>query len=423
MPIPTIPRRHAATALALACMLPALSAIDADASGKARPVPLEMKQPAYAEPWTRYGDWPQASWKDYSTLAAKVSPPVEQPPALTGPIEGDPKKGAQLAFDRRRGGSCLACHVMGSNTPALPGNVGYDLSTYGLWGRDDQWIFNYIYDPRLVNPDSVMPPWGAHKVFTVDEIKDMVAFLKTLKEPANFKDPSDDPARRVVPVENRDNLDPFVNSAMDAVDKGKRLYAEAGPKGKSCLSCHSAPEKRFKSWAASMPKYEPRMKKVLNIEEFVTRHARATTGAEYPMQSPENLSLAIYLKYLANGQPYKVDTRSAGAKQAAERGKELMTRKIGQLNFACIDCHSPDKGANKWIRGQWLTESKGQTAHFPTWRTSRGEIWDLRKRFQWCNVAIRANELPPDASEYGDIELYLTALSNGSPVNAPGIRH
>ena len=88
-----------------------------------------------------------------------------------------------------------------------------------------------------------------------------------------------------------------------------------------------------------------------------------------------------------------------------------------------MDCHSPDKGANKWVRGQWLAESKGQVAHFPTFRTSRGEVWDINKRFQWCGVATRTNELPPDAAEYGDLELALTVLNQGLKLNVPGIRH
>jgi sulfur-oxidizing protein SoxA len=100
-----------------------------------------------------------------------------------------------------------------------------------------------------------------------------------------------------------------------------------------------------------------------------------------------------------------------------------MAVKVGQLNFSCNDCHGVGKGANHWIRGQWLGESRGQIPHFPTWRTSRTEIWDIRKRLQWCNVAIRADELPPDAAEYGLIELYLTSLNNGLPLNVPGIRH
>ncbi len=249
----------------------------------------------------------------------------------------------------------------------------------------------------------------------------MVAFLKSLKEPAKFKDDFENPATRPVPKEERDNLDPLVNNAMDAFDQGKLLFSKAGANGKSCASWHAAPEKAFGKWAAGMPKYDARMKKVLNVEEFITRHARAAMDTDYPMQSAENIGLSIYLKNLANGTPINIDIKSPGAREAAERGKVLMNKKIGQLNFACTDCH--DKAANRWIRGQWLTEVKGQSPHFPTWRTSRSEIWDLRKRFQWCNVAIRANELPPDAPEYGEIELYLTSLNNGLKVNVPGIRH
>jgi len=33
-----------------------------------------------------------------------------------------------------------------------------------------------------------------------------------------------------------------------------------------------------------------------------------------------------------------------------------------------------------------------------------------------------ADELPPDAKEYGDLELYLTSLSNGLKLSVPGIR-
>ena len=61
--------------------------------------------------------------------------------------------------------------------------------------------------------------------------------------------------------------------------------------------------------------------------------------------------------------------------------------------------------------------------HFPTFRTSCGEIWDLRKRFLWCGVAIRANGLPPDAAEYGDLELALSIINQGAKLNVPGIRH
>ena len=388
---------------------------------KSAAVPLELSQPASARPWVRYNGWPATDWKEYNTLAKTASPPYTPPPKLNGPIKGDAKNGEKLAFDRTRGGSCVACHIMGKTTPALPGNIGPDLSTVGTWGRSDQHLFNYVYDPRSVNPNSMMPPWGAHKLFNVQEIQDIVAFMKTLKQAHTFKDKMENPATRPIPVENRDNLDPFVNDGMAAVDRAKLIYARAGASGKSCASCHATPEKTFKTWAASMPRFEPRLKKVIGVEEFITRHARSTTGDNLLMESKDNIDLAVYLRYLANGTPIKVDTASPDAAASIKRGNDLMARKIGQLNFACVNCHT--MAANKWVRGQWLTGAKGQVAHFPTYRTSRSEIWDLRRRFQWCNVAIRANELVPDAAEYSDLELALTALNQGQKLDVPGIRH
>jgi sulfur-oxidizing protein SoxA len=170
-----------------------------------------------------------------------------------------------------------------------------------------------------------------------------------------------------------------------------------------------------------MPKWEPRLNKVLGAEEFIARHAKAASGKDWLMQSRENTDLSVYLHSLANGQAIKVDLSSPDAKAAYERGVKLAELKLGQFDFACTDCHG--LAANKWIRGQWLGEPKGQFDHFPLWRTSRNEIWDIRKRFQWCNVQVRANELPPDAVEYGELELYLRKMNEGQKLTAPNIRH
>ena len=156
-------------------------------------------------------------------------------------------------------------------------------------------------------------------------------------------------------------------------------------------------------------------------EEIIARHAKATTGADLPMESQTNIDLSIYLHSLANGETIKVDLSSPGAKAAYERGVALADLKIGQFNFSCNDCHQ--KSANKWARGQWLGEPRGQYDHFPLWRTSRNETWDIRRRFQWCNVQVRANELPPDAVEYGELELYLRKANEGLTLTAPNIRH
>jgi len=408
--------------------LPILAApVLAQQPAQAKRPPVLAGGDAAPAPWKRYTGWPARNTSNFNTLAnPKASPPAPtEPKKIEGPITGDAANGQKLVADRTRGGSCLACHIMGpAGNADLPGNVGPDLSQIGDAGREDEWLWNYVNDARVYNPASIMPPWGTHRLFNEKEINDIVAFLKTLKSPATFKTELDNPAKRHTPVEKRDNLDATTNPAMWAVDKGEELFKKReAATGFACATCHGDAAARFKTWAAGMPKWEPRLDKVLGVEEFVFRHAKATTGANWLMESEENLAMGVYLRNLANGAPMQVDVTSPGAREAAERGRALMEVKVGTLNFSCRDCHDPQRGGLKWIRGQWLGEPKGQLDHFPTWRTSLNQIWDIRRRFEWCNVAIWANELPPDAKEYGDLELYLASLNNGLKLNVPGIRH
>lgn len=408
--------RHAI--FAAAALAVAFAASGASAA-EAQQTPLSIDTPAFKEPWVRYGGWPKDAWA-FDTLRDDRSPPAPtEPRKINGPITGDAEKGKALAADRRRGGSCLACHIMGSGE--LPGSVGIDLSEIGLAGRTDEELFNTVYDRRVYNPDTIMPPWGTHAVFNDEEIRDIVAFLKTLTKPTVFKAVLDDPAKRSEPVEDRDNQDPFVNPAAEIIDEaGPATFAQAGPNGKACASCHENAA-ALRGWSAAMPKWEPRLNKMLGVEEFIARHAKVTMDADWLMQGPENTTLAVYMRVLSNGVPISPDLTSPEAKVALARAEAMAERKIGQLNLACVDCHQT--AAKTWIRGQWLGEFKGQLPHFPTWRTSRQEIWDIRKRLQWCGVAIRADELPPDAPEYGDLELFLARANQGLELNVPGIRH
>ncbi len=414
-----------ATGAAAAIAFGAFVAIGgSDANAQVRnPPALDLGEAAAARPWKRYPNWPAADYSKYNTLGQLATAPAPtQPRKIAGPVTGDAANGAKLVADRTRGGSCLACHVMGpAGNADLPGNVAPDLSEIGNAGREDEWLFNYVFDARVYNPETVMPPWGSHGFFSETEIRDIVAFLKTLKSPAVFRTELDNPEKRPQPVEKRDNLDPIENPGMWAVDKGEELWKIKSSQGFSCNTCHSDPASTFKGWAASMPKWESRLDKVLSVEEFVTRHAKATTGVDWPMETDNNRAMSVYLHFLANGTPIKIDTESAGAKAAIARGMALTKRKIGALNMACTDCHGI--AVNHWIRGQWMGEPKGQYDHFPTWRTSLLAVWDIRQRFQWCSVNIRGDELPPDSKEYGDLELYLASQNEGLKLSVPGIRH
>ena len=126
--------------------------ISAATAAQSKP-PLAIDGDAAARPWKRYKGWPARDESKFNTLANLASPPAPTAPRkLTGRSRATRRRAQKLVADRNRGGSCLACHVMGPAGGAdLPGNVGPDLSEIGNAGRDDEWLFNYVYDARVYN--------------------------------------------------------------------------------------------------------------------------------------------------------------------------------------------------------------------------------------------------------------------------------
>ena len=93
--------------------------------------PLQLEGSVSPQPWQRYGDWYKARWDTYNTLARRDLTPPKGAEIELKEVKGDAAVGQKLAFDRTRGGGCLACHIMGPKTLEVPGNVGPDLSEIG----------------------------------------------------------------------------------------------------------------------------------------------------------------------------------------------------------------------------------------------------------------------------------------------------
>ncbi len=86
-------------------------------------------------------------------------------------------EGKQLAFDNKKG-NCLACHHIAGGE--LAGDIGPPL--VGMQARfpDKTKMRAQIWDPTTANVNSMMPPFGRHKVLTEDEIDKVVEFIYSL---------------------------------------------------------------------------------------------------------------------------------------------------------------------------------------------------------------------------------------------------
>lgn len=86
-------------------------------------------------------------------------------------------QGKEIAFDRRKG-NCLSCHSIAGGE--LPGDIGPPLVAMQARFPDKTKLRAQIWDATTANPNSMMPPFGRHKIISDDEIDKIVEFIYTL---------------------------------------------------------------------------------------------------------------------------------------------------------------------------------------------------------------------------------------------------
>jgi sulfur-oxidizing protein SoxA len=366
-------------------------------------------------------------WPTYAYTETRKFPPPSRI-AMPG-VKGDPKRGRELFVSRAKA-PCTGCHLIPGDDVWPAGSVGPDLSVIGDRRLPDQYLFDFVWDARVFLPDTSMPPWGPAGILSADEVVHIVAFLQTLRGsppfvPPQEKDPARNPFTRPrVPPYYGDELDPANNPAVLFAESALSAWSAKGPTGKACADCHEGGlEKSMKGVATKYPKHFPSYGRVLSVEDFLTVHAPATTGREMLAESADNLTMTILIKMQSDGMRVSVDVTSPEAHAAYERGRALYYERVGRRNHACADCHDKTRGAGRYAGARLLSDAQdGVTKHFPVWFTSTQNIWNIRKRFQFCMLPLGMNYLPADAQEYADLELYLTEFDNGKPMHVPGIR-
>lgn len=91
--------------------------------------------------------------------------------------DADVATGRQLAHDWRKG-NCLACHKIPGDAQALTSaDIGPPLVDMKKRFAERGRLRAQIWDARGVNPDTVMPPFGANHILTEGEIDKIVDYL------------------------------------------------------------------------------------------------------------------------------------------------------------------------------------------------------------------------------------------------------
>ncbi len=216
-------------------------------------------------------------------------------------------------------------------------------------------------------------------------------------------------------------MDPPFNQAVHgghfALDHGEERYNSLNRSG-SFATCLGARKGELKGLRVTYPRYRADLGHVAGLEEVI-QYCAEKEGVVMENGSYENSAVSLFIASKSLGMPMRIDVSKGPLKAAFERGRKLFHTKSGRLNFACASCHIHNIG--KHLRGNTVTTPFGDVTHFPVYRT-RYMLQSLHLRMTECQLDTGAQPLRPGSSAYTDLEVFLSALSNGYPVAVPSER-
>jgi len=214
-------------------------------------------------------------------------------------------------------------------------------------------------------------------------------------------------------------MDDFENPGMIDVDNAMEAWNNVeGSEGKSCASCHGAPEE-MAGVRPVYPKWNDAAEEVRTIAMQVNGCRTEQMGAEeWKYDGGDMLAMEGLLASVSRGMPVNVAI-DGPAQSMWEKGRDIYYTRFGQLDLSCANCHEDNYGNN--IRADHL--SQGQINGFPTYRLKNAKLNGVQSRFRGCIRDTRAETYGVGVEEMIALELYVASRGNGLSVEGPSVRN
>jgi len=213
--------------------------------------------------------------------------------------------------------------------------------------------------------------------------------------------------------------DDLLNPGMLWVLEGEALWARKdGAAGRACADCHGDAAAPMRGVAARYPAFDEAKGAPVDLQDRINlcrvRHQQAEP---FPYESQGLLGLAAYLGLQSRGLAIAPDA-DPRLEPFRARGRALYTTRLGQLNFACAQCH--DDNAGRRLAGSLIPEA--HPTGYPIYRLEWQGMGSLQRRLRNCLVGVRAEPFAYGAQEYVEIELYLMERARGMLLETPAVR-
>jgi sulfur-oxidizing protein SoxA len=216
-------------------------------------------------------------------------------------------------------------------------------------------------------------------------------------------------------IQNDDTANPGMLGVLDGDALWKSKTAAAG---KACADCHEDARASMKGVAARYPAFDTTLGRPVNLEQRINlcrvQHQQTTPLA---YESHDLLALAAFVAQQSRGVPIVAGT-DPQLEPFVARGRELFTRRQGQLHLGCANCH--DDNWDKRLAGSAITQA--HPTGYPLYRLEWQSLGSLQRRMRACMTGVRAQAYDYGAPELVELELYLMSRAQGMPIETPAVR-
>ena len=213
--------------------------------------------------------------------------------------------------------------------------------------------------------------------------------------------------------------DDTANPGMFWVLDGEALWgSKAGAAQKSCAECHGDAKASMKGIAARHPVFDAARGRPIDIEQRInicrTERQQATPLAH---ESKDLLALTSFIARQSKGAPIRI-APDAQTRAIIDKGRELWTRRQGQLNLSCAICHDDNWGGK--LAGAAIPQ--GHPTGYPVYRLEWQTVGSLQRRLRNCMTGMRAQGYDYGSDEFVALELFLMWRARDMTMDAPGVR-
>jgi sulfur-oxidizing protein SoxA len=213
--------------------------------------------------------------------------------------------------------------------------------------------------------------------------------------------------------------DDTANPGMLSVLDGEDLWnTPAGAANRSCADCHGNAAVSMRGVATRYPVFDETAKAPITLDQRVLQ-CRAERQQAPPLawESPDLLALSAFVAHQSRGLPVETgaDPRLT---PFIDQGRELFTRRQGQLDFSCADCHDANWG--KRLGGAVIPQA--HPTGYPIYRLEWQAMGSLQRRLRNCMAGVRAEPYAFGSPEHAELELFLMTRARGLLLETPGVR-